>query len=183
MVRLFEPAVETPAGNRLSGPGEGCVGMNRTFVSALAAAVALGGSVILTANALAETCYTVDYGDRRDSHERLVLDIKRHSPLGSGQVADSVHGKYVASCGRGGSDMVTATGTVVTFSSGRRGDDGARLGVETQGALNNCKNTTFDCTAEDGSAATSRMGATCAVRADGDRGARRASLGNRRQAR
>ena len=40
---------------------------------------------MLTANALAETCYTVDYGDHRDSHERLVLDIKNHSPLGRGQ--------------------------------------------------------------------------------------------------
>ena len=70
--------------------------------------------------------------------------------------------------------MVTATGTVVTFSSGRRGDDGARLGVETQGALNDCKNTTFDCTADDGSAEP-REWATCAVRADNGR-ARRASL-------
>jgi hypothetical protein len=144
--------------------------MSRTFTSALAFAITLGAW-----NAMADdtVCYQVNNDRGRDSNERLVLNIKNHSPLTTSQTAYSVHGKYVASCGRSRDpDMVTVTGTIVTLASTR--EAGARLGVETQGVLNNCVNTTFDCTSERSSAAPDQW-QTCAVRKDGAR-ARQASL-------
>jgi uncharacterized protein with WD repeat len=89
-----------------------------------------------------QVCYKVDY-----SNDRLVLDVKPHSPLyfhgGYPQIVWDAEGKYVTSYG-GYPDMAVADGAVVTTkSNGYSGSyyKGAHLGVDVPGS-----SYAFDCT-------------------------------------
>ena len=147
--------------------------MNRTFTSAFALAIVLGGVAFVIGSAQADppkgyydysVCYkVVEKGQwGKDTGDRLVLNIKKHSDLSKGQAAYSVHGKYVDYTAENKynkiketTNMTVATGTVVTKSATSRWDTekGARLGLETAGGLHKTTNVTFDCTNDEDKAA------------------------------
>jgi hypothetical protein len=88
-------------------------------------------------------------------NERWVLDIKRHSPLVKGQVAFSVHGKYVSQLPE--CIMATVTGSIVTNTNSQT-QTGAHLGMwghfvrgnPPSGISNEfCFPVVMDCTAHD----------------------------------
>jgi hypothetical protein len=151
----------------------------RERLTRIGAAIAVLVSVI----ALASEVYATDDEDDKSicyawdpfPDERFRLNVKKHSLLSqeeedrnfrhAKQIAYSVHGKQIGTCGF--NTMVPITGTIVVAKADRHTHQkGAHLGLETHAARADdlCRSITVECTTDEDEAAPSVW--TCFSRSD-----------------